>query len=103
MQVSSVLHCLPEFAQIHVLCWVSDAILPSHPFLPPSPFAFSLFQRHGLSNEATLRTTYPKYWCFSFSVSPSSEYSGLISLRIDWLDLLAVQYTGSVMKMTNIY
>ena len=45
------------------------------------------------SNESTLRITWPKYWIFSFSISPSNEYSGLISFRMDWLDLLAVQGT----------
>jgi len=45
------------------------------------------------SNESTLRMRWPKYWSFSFSISPSNEYSGLISFRIDWFDLLAVQGT----------
>ena len=63
------------------------AIQPSHPLsspsLPPSVFP----------SESVLRMRWPKYWSFSFSISPSSEYSGLISLRMDWLDLLAVQGT----------
>ena len=76
----------------HVL-WVSDAIWPSHPLCPllllPSIFpSIRVF-----SNESALRIRWPKYWSFSFSISSSNEYSGLISLRIDWLDLLAVQGT----------
>ena len=79
-----VLHHLPEFAQIHVH-WVSDAIQPSRPLSSPYP-AFGVF-----SNESVLHIRWPKYW--SFSISPSNEYSGLISFRTDWLDLLAVQAT----------
>ena len=61
--------------------------LKSHPLPPPSPFAFNL------SNELALCIRWPKYWSFSFSISPYNEYSGLISFRMDWLDLLAVQVT----------
>ena len=69
---------------------VSDAIQPSHPLLlPPSIFpSIRVF-----SNESVLRIRWPKYWSFSFNISPSNEYSGLISFRMDWLDLLAVQDT----------
>ena len=56
--------------------------------LPPNPSSIRVF-----SNESTLHMRWPKYWSFSFSISPSSEYSGLISFRIHWLDLLAVQGT----------
>ena len=56
--------------------------------LPPIPPSIRLF-----SNESTLHMRWPKYWSFSFSVSPSSEHPGLISFRMDWLDLLAVQGT----------
>ena len=59
--------------------------------LSPSPF--NLSQHQGLSNESILPIRWPKYWSFSFSISPSNEYSGLISFRIYWLDLLAVQKT----------
>ena len=83
-------HQLPEFAQIHVYL-VGDAIQPSHPLSAPSPSAFSLSQHQGPSNESVLLIRWPKYWSFSFSISPSNEYSGLISFRMDWLDLLAVQ------------
>ena len=84
-----VLHQLPELAQAHVL-WVRDAAQPSHPLSSPSPPAFSI---RVFSNESVLRIRWPKYWSFNFSISSSKEYSGLISLRIDWLDLLAVQGT----------
>ena len=87
-----VLHYLPEFVQTHVH-WVSDAIEPSHPLLPPSPPALSLSQHQGLSSELTLGIRWPKYWSFSFNINPSNEYSGLISFRIDWFDLPAVQGT----------
>ena len=89
---SSVLHYLLDFAQIHSH-WVSDAIKPSHLLLPPSPFAFNLSHHQGLSNELALCIKWPKYQSFSFSISPSNEYSGLISFRINWFDLLAVQKT----------
>ena len=83
-------HQLLEFTQTHVH-WVSDAIQPSHPLLSPSPPAFNRSQHQGLSKESALRIRWPKYWSFSFSTSPYDEYSGLISFRIDWFDLLAVQ------------
>ena len=82
-----VLHCLPECAQIHVH-WVRDAIKPSHPLPPPFPFPASVF-----SNESALSIRQPKYWCFRFSISTSSEYSGLISFRIILFYPLAVQGT----------
>ena len=85
-------HQLPELTQTHVH-WVGDAIQPSHPLLSPSPPAFNLSQHQGLSHETILPIRWAKYWSFSFGISPSSEYSGLISFRIDWLDLLAVQGT----------
>ena len=86
-----VFHHLPELAQTHVH-WVSDAIQPSGPLSTPSPPAYTTFPSiRVLSNESILRIRWPKYW--SFSISPSSEYSGLISFRIYWVDLLAVQVT----------
>ena len=85
-------HQLPEFAQTHVH-WVSDAIQPSHPLSSPSPPAFNLSQIRVFSNESVLCIRWPKHWSSSFSISPSNEYSGLISFRMDWLDLLAVQGT----------
>ena len=85
-------HQLRKLAQTHVR-WVSDAIQPSHPLMAPFPPAFNLFQHQVFSNESVLHIRWPKYWSFSFSISPSNEYLGLISFRIDWLDLLAVQGT----------
>ena len=85
-------HQLSEFTHTHVH-WVGDAIQPSHPLSSPSPPALNLLQHQGLSNESALHIRKPKNWSFSFSISPSSEYSGLISFRMDWLYLLAVQGT----------
>ena len=83
-------HQLPEIAQTHVH-WVGDAIQLSHPLLSPAPPAFNLSYHQGLSKASVLRIRWPKYWSFSFSISPSNEYSGLISFGMDWFDLLAVQ------------
>ena len=77
-------HRLPELAQTHVHR-VSDAIQPSHPLSSPSPPAFSLSSIRVFSTEPALRIRWPKYWSFSFSIRPSSEHSGLISSRMDWL------------------
>ena len=85
-------HQLPEPAQTHIH-QVSDAIQPSPPLLSPSPPAFSLSQHQGLFQWVNSSHQVPKYWSFSFSISPSNEYSGLISFRMDWFDLLAVQGT----------
>ena len=85
-----VLHHLPEFAQTHVH-WVSNAIQPSHPLLSPSPPVFNLSQQQSLFQWVGSSIRWPKYW--SFSISLSNQYSGLISFRIDWFDLLAVQET----------
>ena len=84
-------HQLPESTQTHVHC-VGDAIQPSHPLLSPSPPPIFPSIRV-FSNESALRIRWPKYWSFSFSISPSNEYLGLISFTIDWFDLLAVQGT----------
>ena len=89
-------HQLPEFTQTHV----HESVMPSnhlnlcHPLLLlPSVFlSIRVF-----SNESALRIRWPKYWSFSFSISPSNKYSGLISFRKDWLDLLAVQ--GALMNL----
>ena len=85
-------HQLPEFTQNHVHR-VGDATQPSHPLLAPSLPAFNLSQHQGLFNESVLHIRWPKYRSFSFSISPSNEYSGLISFGNDWFDLLAVQGT----------
>ena len=84
-------HQLLELAQTHVHR-VGNAIQPSRPLSSPSP-AFSLSQHQGFSNESVFHIRWPKYWSFSFSISPSIEYSGLISFRTDWFDLRAVQGT----------
>ena len=85
-------HQLPEFTQTHVHR-VSDAIQPSHPLSSPSPPAPNPSSIRVFSNESTLHMRWPKYWNFSFSIIPSKEQPGLISFRMDWLDLLAVQGT----------
>jgi len=69
-----------------------DLVMPSHPLSSPSPSAFNLSSIRVFS-ESVLPVKWPKYWSFSFSISPSNEYSGLISFWMDWLDLLAVQGT----------
>ena len=72
---------------------VCPSIQPSHPLLPPSSHAINISQHQDFSTELAVCITWPKYWSFSFGISPSSEYWGLISFRIDWFDLLAVQGT----------
>ena len=94
-------HQLPELTQTHVH-WVvmpsNHLILCCSLLLLPSIFpSVRIF-----SNESALRIRWPQYWRFSFSISPSSEYSGLISLRIDWFDLLAVQGTLRVFSSTTV-
>ena len=84
-------HQLLELAQTHVHP-LSDAIQPSHPLSPPSLPALNLSQHQGFFQSA-IHIRWPKYWSFSFSISTPSEFSGLISFRIGWLDLLAVQGT----------
>ena len=85
-------HQLPEFTQTHVHR-VGDAIQPSHLLSSPPPPAPNPCQHQSLSNESTLRMRWPKYWSFSFSISPSNGDPGLISFRMDWLDLLSVHGT----------
>jgi len=82
-------HQLLELAQVHVH-WVGAVIQSSHPLSSPSPPAFSI---RVFSNQSVLHIRWPKYWSFSFNISPSNEHPGLISFRMDWLDLLAVQET----------
>ena len=85
-------HQLPELAQIHAH-QVSDAIQPSHPLSSPSPPAFNLSQHQGLFQGVSSSHQVAKVLEFQLQLSPSNEYSGLISFRMDWLDLLAVQGT----------
>ena len=84
-------HQLPEFTQTHVH-WVGDAIQASHPLSPPSPSALNFSQHQDLFKSA-LHIRWPKYWSFSYNISPCNEYSGLISFRMDSLDLFGGQRT----------
>ena len=88
-------HQLPEFTQT-LVHWIDDVIQPSHPLSPVSLLALKLPRVRVFYNESAISgyrkvLKWPKYWSFSFSISPCNEYSGLISFRMDWLDLLAVQ------------
>ena len=85
-------HQLPELIQTHVH-QVGDAMQLSHPLLSPSPPAFNLSQHEGLFQWISSLHQVAKYWSFRFSISPSNEYSWLISFRMNWLNLLAVQGT----------
>ena len=85
-------HQLPEFTQTHV-DQVGDAIQPSHPLSSPSPPALNLSPHQGLFQWVSSSHQEAKYWSFSFNISLSSEHTGLISFRMDRLDLLAVQGT----------
>ena len=79
-------HHILHFAQVHVHC-ISDPIQPSQLLSPLFPCAFSLCQHQGLFQLVGWSRQVTKYWSFSFSISPSNEYSGLISFRTDWFDL----------------
>ena len=85
-------HQLPEFTQTHVHR-VSDAIEPSHPLSSLSPPALIFPSIRVFSDESALPIRWPRYWIFSFSISPPNEHPGLISFRMGWLDLLPVQGT----------
>ena len=85
-------HQLQDLAQTHVH-QVSDSIQPSHPLLIPLLLPSIFPSIRVFSNKSVLRIMWSKYWSFSFSINPSSEYLGLISFRMAWLDLLAVQGT----------
>ena len=87
-----IYHQLPEFTQIHVI----ELVMPSNHLTLCHPLLLlpSIFPSiRGFSNESALPIRWPKYWSFSFSISPSNEHPGLVSFRMDWLDLLAVQVT----------
>ena len=85
-------HQLPELTQTHVH-WVRHAIQPSHPLSPSSSPALNLSQDQGLFQWVSSLHQVGKVWSFNFSIRPSNEYSGLISIRIHWFDILAVQRT----------
>ena len=94
-------HKLPEFTQTHAHR-VSDAIQPSHPLsspYPPAPIPPSI---RVFSNESTLRMRWPKYWSFSFSISPSNEHPGLISFRMDWWTSLQSKGLSRVFSNTIV-
>ena len=91
-------HQLPELVQTHVH-WVGDTIQPSNPLSSPFPPAFNLSQHQGLFNESVLHIRWPKYWSFNFSISPSNEYSGLISLG--WTGLISLQSKGLSRFLSN--
>ena len=91
----------PEPVQTHVRC-IGDAIQPSHPLSSPSPPAFNLSSIRVFSSESVLHIRRPNYWSFSFSISPSNEYSGLISFRMDWLELLQSKGLSRVFSNTTI-
>ena len=92
---------LPELAETHVNR-VSDAIQPSHPLSTPSPLASNLSQHQSLFKWVSSSHQVAKYWSFSFIIKPSNEYSGLISFRINWFDLLAVQGTLKSLSNTTV-
>ena len=94
-------HQLLEPSQTHSHR-IGDAIQPSHPLPSPSPPTFNLSQHQGLFQWVSSCIRWPKYWSFSFSKSPSNEYSGLISFRMDWLHLLAVQGTLKTPPTTTV-
>ena len=81
---------------------IGDAIQPPHPLSSPSLPTFNLFQHQIFPNESVLPIRWPKYWSFSFSISPSNDYSGLISFRIDGMDLHAVQGTLKNLPNTTV-
>ena len=85
-------HQLPELAQTHVH-QVGDAMQPSHPLSCPSPPVSIFPSIRVFSSNSVLSIRWPKNWSFSFSISPSNEYSGLISFRIDWFELLVYTHT----------
>ena len=86
-----VLHCLPEFAQV---CTIESVMLSNHlTFCHPLLFHLKSFPTSVFSIELALCIRWPNYWNFSFCISSSIEYSGMISFRIDWFDLLAIKGT----------
>ena len=98
----SVLHCLPEFAQTQIHC-ADNAIQPSCPLLPPSPPALNLsFLASGSFPRSQLFASGGPSIGVRFSISPSNKYSGLISFRLDWLDLLLSKGLSRVSSKTTV-
>ena len=95
-----VLHYLPELAQTHVHL-LSDDIQPAHPLSSPLLLLLIIPSNRVFSNESTLNIRWPKYWSFNISIGASSEYSRLISFRIDWFDLLAQGTLKSLLQQHN--
>ena len=95
-------HQLPEFTQT-LVHWVGDAIQPSHPLLSPSLPALNPSQHQSFPmSQSVLCIRWPKYWSFSLSISSSNAYSGLISFRMDWLDLLVSKGLSRVFSNTTV-
>ena len=94
-------HHLLKFAQVHIYC-ISGAIRPSHPLTPSSPSALKLSWRQGLFQWVSVHIRWPKFWSFSFSISPCSEHSGLISLRLTGLISLLSKGLSGVFSSTTI-
>ena len=94
-------HQLPESTQTHVH-QLGNAIQPSHHLSSPSPLPSIFPSTRVFSNKSALRIRWQKYWSFSFSISPFNEHPGLISFRMDWLDLLAVQGTLKSLLQTTV-
>ena len=92
-------HQLPELTQTHIHC-AGDAIQPSHPLVIPFSSRFNPSQHQVFSNESIFCIRWPKYWSFSFNISPCKEHSGLI-FRMDLLDLLSIQELSRVFSNTT--
>ena len=97
----TVLHCFPGFAQTHVHC-VGNSIQPSHPLISSSPPTFNLSRHQGVYNGSALCIRWPKYWSFSVSISPSNEYSGLISSGLPRLISLLSRGLSRVFCSTTV-
>ena len=95
-----VLQYLPEFAHTHAHC-VGDATQPSRPLPSPSRPSRNRSQHQRLFQWVGSLHQVPKYWSFNFSISPSDEYSGLLSFKIDWFDILTVQ--GTLSSLLQLY
>ena len=97
-----VLHCLPDFPQIHVH-WVSNAIQPSHLCHPRLLLPSIFLSIRVFSSESALCKRWSKYWNFSFNISPFNEYLRLISFKIDWFDILLSKGHSKVFSSTTVW